>query len=315
MVDQPSLFDMTNKNLPDEEMPPLEPILIDKDYTKIKIIDLFPKNAQLALNRTYSQKAIHLGRILKFVKGKEELDEVVTRDDIIRELSMGKEYGTGTINTMRKAHLLYANSRITPLGTLIINYAPFFDNLGLLWLLHYLLASNAVLVLWSNLFNIGVQDNSVFSIHEIMELYTGLVGRWSDKSINVKARKEIGGILSNYSDDFLREIKLIQKIEFGKYQAIFDMGNIPNLIWLSIMLIYRDRYYPGATTMEIPLVVNAHYSPGRILLQNEAIVRDALEELHNEGLLTIETRSGLDQIRFKRDINWFSAIKAYFGEL
>lgn len=315
MADQPSLFDNAYKKPPEEEMSSLEPILIDKDFAEVGIIDLFPKRAQLALNRTYSQKAIHLGRVLKFLRNKDELNEDVTRGDIIRELSMGKEYGTGTINTMRKAYLLDANSKITPLGTLIITCSPFFDDLGLLWFLHYLLASNAMLVLWSNLFNIGVHENNMFSIHELMQLCNGLVGRWSEHSINVKAPKEIGGILSNYTDDFLAELKLIQKKEVGKYQAVFDVGIIPNLIWLSILLIYRDRYYPGATTMEIPLLVNAHYSPGRIMMQNEAIVRKALEGLHNEDLLSIETRSGLDQIRFKRDINWFSALKAYFGGL
>jgi len=43
------------------------------------------------------------------------------------------------------------------------------------------------------------------------------------------------------------------------------------------------------------------------LRQNEATVRRVLDELHNAGLLTVETRSGLDQVRFKREFTWLSA--------
>ena len=68
---------------------------------------------------------------------------------------------------------------------------------------------------------------------------------------------------------------------------------------------------PGASSLEVPLLTHANYSPGRILRQNEVAARQAMDELHNAGQLTVETRSGLDQVRFKREKNWLSTIAEY----
>ena len=75
--------------------------------------------------------------------------------------------------------------------------------------------------------------------------------------------------------------------------------------------MYRDRYYPRAASLEVPLITRANYSPGRVLRQNEVAIRRRLDELHNAGLLAIETRSGLDQVRFKRDMTWLLAIAKF----
>ena len=128
------------------------------------------------------------------------------------------------------------------------------------------------------------------------------------------APNEIGAILRTYTDFIFSDLKVIQKDEVGTYLIFANTGKIPKLIWLCVILVYRDRYYPGASALEIPLLFKAHYSPGRILLKNEAELRKALDELHDADLLTVEKRLGLDQIRFKRDISWFMAIKRYFQE-
>jgi hypothetical protein len=183
-----------------------------------------------------------------------------------------------------------------------------------LWLLHYLLASNAKLVLWSNLINFSLQTESDFSINEVTDIFQVLIGKWSEKSITDKAPKEIGAILGTYTNELFSQLSLIQKGDLGIYQIFSNSGDIPILVWLSIILVYRDRYYPGASALEVPLLTNAHYSPGRVMMQNETRVRRALDELHDADLITVETRLGLDQIRFKREITWFSAIKNYFQE-
>ena len=89
---------------------------------------------------------------------------------------------------------------------------------------------------------------------------------------------------------------------------------IPPLIWLASILAYRDRYYAKAATLETHLLVDANFSPGRLFRQNEASVRRALDVLHNAGLLTAESRLGLDQVRFKGDFTWLSALTRYLQE-
>jgi hypothetical protein len=219
----------------------------------------------------------------------------------------------GTLSMLRKLCLIDSN-QITPLGKLIINASPYVDDYGLLWFFHYLMASNGNLALWSNLFDSVIQDEIEISIQTILEKFVIFIGRWSENSITNYAPNEIGAILRTYSDYMFSNLKIIQKDEIGTYLIYSNTGIIPKFIWLCILLIYRDRYYPGASTLEIPLLYKAHYSPGRVLLKDEAVIRKILDELHNADLLAVETRLGLDQVRFKRDISWFTALKTYFQE-
>ena len=316
MASQLSLFDP----IPHDEQPisyiqELDVIAINKDVPGTNLTGLVPEDATLALTRNYAPRAIHVGRILSLLKEKGENGEGVTRNDLAEKLSMPWASAQGTINVMRKACLLDAKTRITSFGALVLLKSPYLDNQGLLWLLHYLLASNAQLVLWSNLFNFILQGKDEVSIHEAADSFQGLAGKWSHKSLKEKVPKEIGAILHTYSDHFFADLRLITKEDTGSYQIFSNTGIVPMLVWLSTILVYRDRYYPGASSLEVPLMVRAQYSPARILRQNEAVLRRALDELHNADLLTVETRSGLDQVRFKREITWLSAITEHFQGL
>lgn len=312
MTGQLSLFDPDPQDKsPTSVVQDLDVITIPKDLSGSHLTDLVPDDALLALTRNYAPKAVHVGRILSLLQEKSEQGEAITRDEIAEKLSMPWASAQGTINVMRKAGLVDTKTKITPLGALVLAKSPYLDNQGLLWFLHFLLGSNAQLVLWSNTFNFVLQDKDEITIHETSDFFQGLTGRWSEKSLKEKAPKEIGAIFRTYTDDMLFDLRLITKEDTGSYQIFSNSGTIPKLVWLSVILAYRDRYYPGASSLEVPLLIRAHYSPGRILRQNEAIIRKALDELHNADLLTVETRSGLDQVRFKREITWLSAITAY----
>lgn len=309
MSGQLSLFDQPSKpEKPAEELfQELESIAINKDQPNTKLPDLVPDGALLALNRGYGIRSIHVGRILELLWAQKESGQPITRDQIGEKLSMTWASMQGTINVMRRAELVDSQTRITPFGQLTLSRTPYLDNPGLLWLLHYLLASNALLVLWSNVFNQVLLQQDEITIQEVSEAFRVLEGRWSSKTIREKTRHELGGIFKTYTEDLLEPIKILTKSDLGVYQSHWDTVIIPPLIWMSILLIYRDRYYPGSSSLEIPLVVRGNYSPGRILRQNEVSVRRALDALHNAGLLTVETRSGLDQVRFKREHTWISA--------
>jgi hypothetical protein len=309
MTGQLRLFDQTPKpdkpqNNPVQE---LQVIALNKDQPGAKLPDLVPAGALLALNRGYGARPVHVGRILGLLLEQKETSQAITRDEIAEKLSMTWASMQGTINVMRKSELVDSQTRITSFGELVLSSSPYLDNSGLLWLLHYLLGSNALLVLWSNLFNLVLLDHEEITIQQASEAFRILEGRWSAKTIHEKTRHELGGIFKTYTEDLLEPLKIVAKSDVGIYHSFWDTVTIPALIWLSAVLIYRDRYYPGSSALEIPLIARAHYSPGRILRQNEASVRQALDTLHNAGVLTVETRSGLDQVRFKREHTWLSA--------
>ena len=309
MTGQLSLFDQKPElgGPQDDLVQPLEPIGLLKDRPDAKLPDLVPASASLELNRHYETRAVHIGRILTTLNEKLANDETITRDEIGQQLSMTRALTDGTMNVMRRMGMVDPKTRITPFGSLVLAHSPYLDDSGLLWLLHYLLASDAELGWWSNLFNAALHDREQVSIQEITEFFRPLEGRWSEKTIKDKIPSEVNGIFKTYTEALFSRLTLVHKIDTGSYQSFWNTGVIPPYIWLSIILAYRDRYYPGASALEIPLIVRANYSPGRILRQNEATVRRVLDELHNAGLLTVETRSGLDQVRFKREFTWLSA--------
>ena len=273
-----------------------------------------PKDALLELNRSYPTRANYISTILRRFQEMAAEGRAFNRDGVAAELSIAAARFESTTGVMRRAELIEHKSAPTPLGNLVLTHSPHLDDVGLLWLLHYLLASNANLVLWSHLFNQALSGRDEVSIADVTMHYTLLAGRWSARTLAEKAPKELGGIIRTYSDEMFAPLGLLVQREKGVYDVPKDTTAIPHLIWLACLLVYRDRYYPGAASLETPLIVDAHFSPGRILRQREAPVRRALDELHNAGLLAVETRSGLDQVRFRREITWLSAVRRYFEE-
>lgn len=316
MTDQLSLFDR-RPALKGTEQPAeqdLESIPINKDAGGSELVDLLPEEALLALNRGYPIRASHVSRILRAAQERRAEKEPIKRDDLAIELSISWARVQGSINVMRKAELLKPKNAPTSLGNLVLAHSPHLDDVGLLWFLHFLLASNPFLVLWSHLFNQALAGREEITIADVTAQYTTLAGRWSTKTLEGKVPNELGGIIRTYSDELFAPLGLFGRRDVGAYDAPRDTGVIPPLIWLACLLVYRDRYYPGAASLETPLIVDAHFSPGRILRQREAAVRRALDELHNAGLLAVETRSDLDQVRFRREITWLSAVRRYFEE-
>lgn len=316
MSSQLSLFDGVAKP-PKVEVPleqEIEPISVNKDVPGMSLPDLVPDDAVLELSRTYPTRASHVSRILRLAVERRSEMELVKRDEVASELGISWARVRGTMNVMRRSELLKPKNAPTPFGSLVYAYSPYLDNTGLLWLLHFLLASSANLVLWSHIFNQLLLGAEETSIADLAPRFLCLAGRWSAPTLEDKVPREIGGILRTYADDMFAPLGILAKRDKGTYDVFSNTAVIPPLIWLSCLLTYRDRYYPGVPSLEVRLIADGNYSPGRILRQKEAAVRRALDELHNAEILTVETRSGLDQVRFKREVTWLSAVHHYLED-
>jgi len=312
MPQQPNLFDEPLDQQKEENFDQkIETIKLRKDSVDMNYVDLVPDTALLALTRQYGIQAIHISKILNYLHKKDVEEQGINREDISNEFSMTWARTQGTLNVVRKIGLITSHNKLTNFGNLVLKESPYIDNSGLLWLFHYILASNANLVLWSYLFNFAFYKREEISIQEITQDLSVLSGRWSENSLKEKVPGETGGILKSYTEGFLNPINLITKLNYGTYECGYNTSIIPTLIWLAAILIYRDQYYPGATSLEVPLIVDANYSPARILRQGQLEIRKSLDELHNGNFITVETRSGLDQVRFKREVNWLSVMADY----
>ena len=275
--------------------------------------ELVPEEGFFRLTNTYDYSSSLLSRFLKYFHERNASIKV-TYDAIAEELAIPSERFPSLFNFCRKAELLSDGKIVTQLGNIFLKYDQYFLNPGGLWLIHYLISSNPIAVSWSRLFNSITYDIEEFSPTEIIENYRDIQKTMSDKVFRKHGGHELNAILRSYSDYLFKPLGLIVKLEKGTYTVITSEFHIPPLIWLSSILAYRDRFYPGAGSLETNLLVDAHFSPGRLFRQNDEVVRQALDSLHNLGLLTMESRLGLDQVRFKRDVTWITTIARYFEE-
>jgi hypothetical protein len=312
MTLQPPLFDEHPKRKEHDNWDQvIEAISIQKDIPGNRLLDLVPQAALLALTRQYGVQSIHISKILNYLSKRSAERQGIVREEISSELAITWARTQGTLNVIRKIGLITPHNKLTKFGQLVLSTCPYIDNPGLLWLFHYILGSNANLVIWSHLFNGVFYKKEEISILDITQDFSILSGRWSENSLKEKVPGEAGGIIKGYTEGFLKPLNLLSRLDLGKYACASNTQIIPGLVWLSAILIYRDLYYPSAPSLEIPLIIDANFSPGRIFRQNQMSVRKSLDEMHNVGLLTVETRSGLDQVRFKRETTWLSAIAHY----
>lgn len=197
----------------------------------------------------------------------------------------------------------------TRLGEIIYKNDDFFQNEGTLWLLHYLQATNEYLVVWNRVMN-NFYNFEQFTREDLLELFEDLKDSISEYSFKHHIGKEIRIILDAYVNQRLSKLNLLE--EDNNTFRVYRNSDVPDLIFLCAIIIYRDNCYPGATAMNIDELCNANNSPGKIFVLDEHTMRRKLEGLKNTGIISIESRGDLDQIRFREELNLESILECYY---
>ena len=140
------------------------------------------------------------------------------------------------------------------------------------------------------------------------------VGQWSEDSVHKNVRKELHAFFADYTLEMFASLNYLREARHNVYAVTRHVALVPPLILLATSLIYRDRLWPGSSGIEIPTLIYADHSPGRIMRQSERTIRQALDELHETDRITIESQANLDQVRFRMKTTWLEAVQAYYQE-
>ena len=200
--------------------------------------------------------------------------------------------------------------KLTELGRIIILYDAFFDDIGTLYILHYTISSEPRWVIWNYMINNVLYDGKGVDAGEVKEKFSFLKGQFSEESIKKHVRKETHSFFDAYINRDFEQLNLIKKD--GNQYYMEKTKEIPDLILLASILIYRERYKPKTPALQIETLVSAPNSPGRVFNMEEDDFRKILEESHKKGYIYIESSADLDQVRFKRDIGSNDIIKTYY---
>lgn len=201
----------------------------------------------------------------------------------------------------------------TELGQIIHRYDPFFDDLGTLWLLHYLVSSDERCVVWNRLVNRVVPENDRFSTIIARPYFDDLSQFYSEHSMDKHLRKEMGAVWNAYTVQAFRYLDYIR----AESEQIYVRGDREPVLphtFCAALLAYRERFAPKAVTLDVAILANDVNSPGRVFGLTERRVRDLLEDVKGLGFVYVETRADLDQVRFRDDCGFLDIVRRYYAE-
>ena len=210
--------------------------------------------------------------------------------------------------------LLPISYRLTDFGRLVSDYDLFFEDTGTLWVCHYALSAEPKRLLWNHVINCLLPTGQTYSPPEVRETLGFLAETHSARTLQRKVLKEVGSIFNAYTEQAFRQLHYLRQTADRVYALTDSPAPVPPGAFLAILLLYRDRFQPGASGLEVPTICTADQSPGRLLHLSEARVRALLNELHEAGRLTIEAKANLDQVRFRPGQTWVDAMQSYYEE-
>jgi hypothetical protein len=111
----------------------------------------------------------------------------------------------------------------------------------------------------------------------------------------------------------LARLRYLEVVDTNTYALRIGHAPLDPLILLFAIYDYGERFSPGATALEIPTLLHAENSPGRVFDLTEGKLRDLLDRLHRAGHLTIERQADLDQVTLSDQASPISALEHYYG--
>lgn len=202
--------------------------------------------------------------------------------------------------------------RLTDFGRLVTSYDLFFENAGTLWVCHYALSAEPARLLWNHVVNCLLPTGQPYSAPDVRETLSQLAETHSARSLQRKVLKEVRSIFNAYTEQAFGQLRYLRQTDDEAYSLTDSPAPVPSGAFLAILLLYRDRFQPGASGLEVRTICAADHSPGRLLHLNETRVRALLNELHEAGHLTIEAKADLDQVRFRPGQTWVEAMEVYY---
>jgi len=199
----------------------------------------------------------------------------------------------------------------TDLGTLVEEYDVFLDNIGTLWLLHYVLSSNPETIVWNVVTNWVIPENRGITTEIAKPYFVEVMQEFSQQSYDKYLGKEIRSFIDAYTEQGFRHLRYL-RTEGEQIYVLGDRQPVPPHIFLAAVLLYRQRHAPGVATLDVSTLASAPNSPGRVFAVTERQVRDLLEQVEGTGSIYVETRADLDQVRFRNDLDFLGAVRRYY---
>lgn len=197
------------------------------------------------------------------------------------------------------------------LGQLIESSDPFFDDLGTLWFLHYVISSDPRHIVWYRIINDIIPTRRRVTRDQIREALDDLRQRFTEYSVKKHVLKEVNTVLDAYTNQ--RFARLAYLRVDGEWYSLAYREPIPALVLIASIFYFRDQQRPGDTAVTITDLLTAPNSPGVVFQLSEDRLRAQLEELRTLPGLSLESRADLDQLRLTDSITAEEWMHRYYA--
>lgn len=246
----------------------------------------------------------------------------LSRNEVMERLGVGNQKAGAMIAWIAMTGLRDNKSReLTPLGDLVLEHDPYFEDVNTLGLLHYQLASNPNAEVWYLLTNKFLPNYTAFTYGDAVNFLVSLgIRPLNDQHL----RSDVAIFLRSFiSSDAFKELnfitasdkskKVISKMTFHKHTPI----NISPYLIAYVIYDYRSKNYPNAVTITIRELLTLDGNVGKVFSLDRRELEKYLKILtgYEYGeLIDISTTAGLDQVGLRFKGNVFNILERYYNK-
>ena len=245
--------------------------------------------------------------------------------DAVVQLGVGKNM-VASIRYWMRAFNMTKNDELTPLATYLLDTDkgkdPFIEDLGTLWLLHFMLVSSEEATLYNWLFVRLQKERKIFDRQNVVSFVHRLMVEDGKQSIYNEntVKKDIGVLLQNYVlpqksktlDDYsalLIDLDLIRTTDGKTY--IFNIEGKRQIPW-EIFLYAIITMKRKDNTVSYDLLQDI----GLMFCMNDMEVIDMCKtiESHKKNHVRYSDTAGIRQLQFIDELNSEDILNEYYGK-
>jgi len=212
------------------------------------------------------------------------------------------------------AHALGLTERVTykptPLGRLVQKYDPFFDDVGTLWFLHYIISSNPYNLVWNRLVTVILPARRNITRKQARAAFNDLRETLTEYSIQTHVLTELNTVLDAYTNQYFASLAYL-RLE----NDIYVLGNavsVTPFVLGACIVCFRDRHRSIDTAVSVTDLLSTSNGPGVVLQLEEDRFRGLLEQLKVQPGFSLESQADLDQVRLTDNTPAYIWMERYY---
>lgn len=212
------------------------------------------------------------------------------------------------------AHALGLTERVTYkptlLGRLVHQYDPFFDDVGTLWFLHYMISSNPYNLVWNRLVTVILPACRNITREQARAAFNDLRETLTEYSIQNHVLAELNTVLDAYTNQYFARLVYLH-LENDTY-ILGKAESLPPLILGACIVCFRDRHRSNDTAVSVTDLLSTSNGPGVVLQLVEDRLRGLLEQLKVQTGFSLESQADLDQVRLTDNTPAYAWMERYY---